>query len=328
MYEEVGCFSHWLCCQLPSVYCTNNQIVISRLEHRLRLPKSNSSVADTTVGSTVFFTDLQFERYSLLVPDLQRALSCTAKVPTGLQILHWVTEYRTANVPDDQVLRQTVMAMVPGLYQRRALGFPDHFVFGSAHLSTCLRVFAGTWVLKSGPLPTAESGDDQQQPGVDEMPDVVQGVTTSEKVRLAEDGEPLNKRRKLSDSARLKVAQEPTTDRDRYEASLSSLALLSVLTSQSCRSESMSSVNSLSLHLPKRSSCIRSCTHLGTSPSNMPPTTFHATRSNVSSRAKWKTGPPLRPPGPLLRLVRAKPTVLGWTPTMRLNRGRPVPRRC
>ncbi|KAG8717715.1 hypothetical protein FRC08_006856 [Ceratobasidium sp. 394] len=38
------------------------------------------------------------------------------------------------------------MAMVSGLYQRRSLGFKDHYVFGTAHHSTKLYVFAGKWV--------------------------------------------------------------------------------------------------------------------------------------------------------------------------------------
>lgn len=45
--------------------------------------------------------------------------------------------------------------MVSGLYQRRALGFKDHFVFGMAHHSTrLLDVFAATWENPEPPTST------------------------------------------------------------------------------------------------------------------------------------------------------------------------------
>ncbi|QRV84697.1 hypothetical protein RhiJN_12713 [Ceratobasidium sp. AG-Ba] len=60
-------------------------------------------------------------------------------------ILHWVTEYKKAGSPTAP-LRQVLEGLVTGLYQRRALGFVDHFVFGMVHHSKYLvDVLAATW---------------------------------------------------------------------------------------------------------------------------------------------------------------------------------------
>ncbi|KAG9079291.1 hypothetical protein FS749_008633 [Ceratobasidium sp. UAMH 11750] len=66
-------------------------------------------------------------------------------VPAWEYVLHWVTEFKGDGQPIVSK-RQTWMVMVSGLYQRRSLGFKDHYVFGTAHHSTKLNVFAGKWV--------------------------------------------------------------------------------------------------------------------------------------------------------------------------------------
>ncbi|KEP45010.1 hypothetical protein V565_330760 [Rhizoctonia solani 123E] len=71
---------------------------------------------------------------------------------------HWVTEYkRDRNELDSK--RQVAEGLVSGLYQRRAYGFPDHFVFGSAHYDqTTIEVLAATWVPFAEPAePAARS---------------------------------------------------------------------------------------------------------------------------------------------------------------------------
>ncbi|EUC57879.1 hypothetical protein RSOL_232790, partial [Rhizoctonia solani AG-3 Rhs1AP] len=71
---------------------------------------------------------------------------------------HWVTEYkRDRNELDSK--RQVAEGLVSALYQRRAYGFPDHFVFGSAHYDqTTIEVVAATWVPSAEPVhPAARS---------------------------------------------------------------------------------------------------------------------------------------------------------------------------
>ncbi|CAE6368986.1 unnamed protein product [Rhizoctonia solani] len=74
------------------------------------------------------------------------ALSCLS---TGMDFdyaLHWVTEYKRHH-NELASKGQVVEGLVSALYQRRALGFPNHFVFGTAHHSqTTLEVLAATWV--------------------------------------------------------------------------------------------------------------------------------------------------------------------------------------
>ncbi|KEP45135.1 hypothetical protein V565_313450 [Rhizoctonia solani 123E] len=59
---------------------------------------------------------------------------------------HWVTEYKRDH--DELGSKdQVAEGLVSALYQRRAYGFPNHFVFGSAHYSrTTIEVLAATWV--------------------------------------------------------------------------------------------------------------------------------------------------------------------------------------
>jgi hypothetical protein len=202
----------------------------TRLNAKLQLPKSNTNVADSKVDSTVFFTDLGFEGYDALRPMIQRAWSSTVQLSPKLQILHWATEYKINGASEGEVQRQTMMAMATGLNQRRALGFLDHFVFGTAHLGKSLQVFAGTWGLKQVQPPTQESGGAPQDPGVVKKQELVGGATTGEKGKTAEVGEPTIKRRKTSKSGNIKVDQEQTTNQDPYEVSLDFHVLVLILT--------------------------------------------------------------------------------------------------
>jgi hypothetical protein len=197
----------------------------------LRLPRSNTKVTEITVDSSVFFSKSPFKKFPLLDLEIQRALSCTAKLSEKLQILHWVTVHKSENVPEEEVLRQTIMAMVPGLYQRKALNRMDDFVFGSAHSDTSLRVLAGTWVLKPARPSTLDSGDTQPELG-DKRRRTVDSATASDKGKAAEGKKPSSKRRKITRSTSIKVTQEKTTA-DQYEASLTFSTLLSLLTSWS-----------------------------------------------------------------------------------------------
>ncbi|CAE6443414.1 unnamed protein product [Rhizoctonia solani] len=60
--------------------------------------------------------------------------------------LHWVSEFTGDKGSGNTALRQAMIAITPGLYQRRALGFKSHFLFMTVHRpATFLRVYAATW---------------------------------------------------------------------------------------------------------------------------------------------------------------------------------------
>ncbi|CAE6419537.1 unnamed protein product [Rhizoctonia solani] len=91
------------------------------------------------------------------VPNVFRpALSCFARsedsVPECRYAPHWVTEFkRDLGTPASQ--GQVVEGLVSALYQRRALGFPNHLVFGTAHYNeVVLEVLAATWVPSDEPV--------------------------------------------------------------------------------------------------------------------------------------------------------------------------------
>ncbi|CAE6479283.1 unnamed protein product [Rhizoctonia solani] len=90
-----------------------------------------------------------------LVTSVSVALSCfpstDSTIPSHRYALDWVTEYkRDHNKLDSR--RQVAEGLVSALYQRRAYGFPNHFVFGSAHYSrTTIEVIAATWVRSDEP---------------------------------------------------------------------------------------------------------------------------------------------------------------------------------
>ncbi|CAE6465357.1 unnamed protein product [Rhizoctonia solani] len=71
--------------------------------------------------------------------------------PDHSYVLHWVTEYQRDNDKLDSQ-RQVAEGLVSALYQRRAYGFPNHFVFGTVHHSrTIVEVLAATWVRSDEP---------------------------------------------------------------------------------------------------------------------------------------------------------------------------------
>lgn len=115
------------------------------LECKLQLPKAGN-VPDTRCHSAIYFGVPRLDHFVALPPPAQRA--CSSLVTAGkhvIHVLHWATEYATTGTRAE---RWVMMDIVSGLYQRRALGFPSHFVFGSAHSERSLRVFAGRWTLK------------------------------------------------------------------------------------------------------------------------------------------------------------------------------------
>ncbi|KEP46295.1 hypothetical protein V565_206980 [Rhizoctonia solani 123E] len=97
-----------------------------------------------------------------VLTNARAALSCfpstDSLTPHHRYVLHWVTEYKRDLDKLDST-HQVAEGMVSALYQRRAYGFPNHFVFGSAHYSrTIIEVLAATWVRSDEPAdPRARS---------------------------------------------------------------------------------------------------------------------------------------------------------------------------
>ncbi|KAB5590209.1 hypothetical protein CTheo_6356 [Ceratobasidium theobromae] len=198
---------------VPSPVGTKQAYMIFSLERKLQLPKPNSEdatpVTETISDSIVLFWDPE-DRFRILFksgPRRKPALSCLAREHTPAA-LHWATEYKQ----DDPlaVSRQTRMAMVSGLYQRRALGFMDHFVFGTAHSGNRLDVFAGRWESVKSPADqaTGASPAEEDAPKSQATPDQKDQDTTP----------PIDRRSTLGSSK--KTPSGPTSNlpkKDKYE---------------------------------------------------------------------------------------------------------------
>ncbi|GAB1526800.1 hypothetical protein RhiTH_009972 [Rhizoctonia solani] len=70
-----------------------------------------------------------------------------------LELVHWVTEYKKSDLA--AVQRQVYYGMVSSLWQRRALGRMEDFVFGAAHNEQDLMVYAARWEM----IPVEQSGE-------------------------------------------------------------------------------------------------------------------------------------------------------------------------
>ncbi|KAF8597748.1 hypothetical protein BDV93DRAFT_547731 [Ceratobasidium sp. AG-I] len=118
------------------------------LKCKLQLPKVGS-VPDMECDSAAHFDISGFPDIVMLRPATQRACATLVNASIiSIQVLHWATAIGTQL--EHSAERQVMMAMVSGLYQRRVLGFLDHFIFGTAHSGDSLRVLAGTWTLRKG----------------------------------------------------------------------------------------------------------------------------------------------------------------------------------
>ncbi|KDN36315.1 hypothetical protein RSAG8_10937, partial [Rhizoctonia solani AG-8 WAC10335] len=138
-------------------------LMVYRAERKLAIPhhitnkKPNNTprLSDTQPDACAFITMLDFQD---LPVGSTTALSCFPRAesidPEYRYALHWVTEFKRDH--DDAVSKsQVVEGLVSALYQRRAFGFPNHFVFGTAHHSrTVLEVLAATWVPSDEPVDT------------------------------------------------------------------------------------------------------------------------------------------------------------------------------
>ncbi|KAG9085947.1 hypothetical protein FRC06_003351 [Ceratobasidium sp. 370] len=120
-------------------------MIATRSECPLKLPKTDEiKIADSTVDSVAFFFHPTAEYpIGVLPPAIWSALNSTVQQHQHSYLVHWVIEYKTLAIED--VKRQVLYGMTSGLYQRRALGRLDDFVFGTAHAGSGLVVYAARW---------------------------------------------------------------------------------------------------------------------------------------------------------------------------------------
>jgi hypothetical protein len=158
--------------------------------------------------------------------------------------------------------------MVPALCQRRAIGYMDHFVFGTSRIGTSTRVLAGTWVLKGAPPVALELPGARQGLGASKRRN--SSGAASENNETAEGEDQPRKRRKIFENGSMKLSQDQKPPAERYEASpvysasmIINIAILKIRIYNLGEYALDQSVQVL-YHF-----C--SCEHLGTSPSNTPP---------------------------------------------------------
>ncbi|CAE7225555.1 unnamed protein product [Rhizoctonia solani] len=103
-------------------------------------------------------------------PAARSSLLCLmaeSNQPNYGYLLHWVTEFKRLGQAENS-RHQVVEGLVSALYQRRAFGFPNHFVFGTAyHSRTTLEVLAATWVPSESDNPGACSMQEPNAEGTD-----------------------------------------------------------------------------------------------------------------------------------------------------------------
>ncbi|KAG8692742.1 hypothetical protein FRC09_010990 [Ceratobasidium sp. 395] len=128
-----------------------------RLDCRLRLPSTEAVQIDgCTAGSVVFFCSpsLPIEMFS---SELREGLVCTSAEPQLLEFVHWVTEYKRADMAE--VCRKVCYGMISSLWQRRAIGRTNDFVFGAGLAGHSMTVYAARWeAVKSTEQPTEPDG--------------------------------------------------------------------------------------------------------------------------------------------------------------------------
>ncbi|KAG8753571.1 hypothetical protein FRC11_007300 [Ceratobasidium sp. 423] len=142
-------------------------------ERTLQLPALSYHARSARPDACTFIVSPEVPRVE---PSLFTALTCfpgDTGIPLQCLFLHWVTDFKRA-FDKEESIRQVLEGLVSGLYQRRALGFTDHFVFGTAHHTRgLLDVFAATWVpsnnLKEG------AGSPQQPHSQNDVPSDGQG---------------------------------------------------------------------------------------------------------------------------------------------------------
>ncbi|KDN39877.1 hypothetical protein RSAG8_08528, partial [Rhizoctonia solani AG-8 WAC10335] len=144
----------------------SNIAVIYRTERKLQVPRPSADHPSYTKPDACALIPIPGGPGALFaLPDLKPSLSCFPRFgsapPNCNYVPHWVTEFKRHH-SEQASKRQVVKGLVSALYQRRALGFPNHLVFGTAHHTrTVLEVLAATWVPSDEPVnPGAHSAEE------------------------------------------------------------------------------------------------------------------------------------------------------------------------
>ncbi|KEP48964.1 hypothetical protein V565_111410 [Rhizoctonia solani 123E] len=124
--------------------------VVYRTERKLAIPRG-----EVQPDACAFIPLSTSSVFGGALGGARAALSCFPSTFSSTSnhryVLHWVTEYKRDQDELDSK-HQVAEGLVSALYQRRAYGFPDHFVFGSAHYNrTVIEVIAATWVRSDEP---------------------------------------------------------------------------------------------------------------------------------------------------------------------------------
>ncbi|CAE6459242.1 unnamed protein product [Rhizoctonia solani] len=124
-----------------------NAQFLYRSECHVQLPQPKDYSFLTARADSAVFIQL---KVNLDMEGSERQACCTLVHRDSYRsILHWANEFKR-DADEKTSERQVWMAMVSGIYQRRALGFKDHYVYGTAHHSrNMLNVFAGGWTDKT-----------------------------------------------------------------------------------------------------------------------------------------------------------------------------------
>lgn len=73
--------------------------------------------------------------------------SCLAGLNLDLYVLHWATEHKG----DKHSAHQLCYDLGAAQYQRRALGFSNHVIFGSTCYKGIMKVYSSSWVNDKDP---------------------------------------------------------------------------------------------------------------------------------------------------------------------------------
>ncbi|CUA75737.1 hypothetical protein RSOLAG22IIIB_06044 [Rhizoctonia solani] len=114
----------------------SNGLSLYRTQRKLQIPPSTDQHSSYTKPDACTFIPIFNGPASVAPTYFRPALSCLTRTgsadPDCDYIVHWVTELK-CQLSEQASKRQVVKGLVSALYQRRALGFPNHFVFGTAH---------------------------------------------------------------------------------------------------------------------------------------------------------------------------------------------------
>ncbi|KAF8602045.1 hypothetical protein BDV93DRAFT_524261 [Ceratobasidium sp. AG-I] len=129
---------------------SNKDLMKVFLERVLALPSTVGadfpSLCSTTIADSVTCISLGLEPLAAISYDTRSIYSCFPTATSVLLLPHCIIDVKTPEIDEVVSDRQVLFGMVSALYQRRALGFPQQFVFGISHGSgSFVYVYAARW---------------------------------------------------------------------------------------------------------------------------------------------------------------------------------------